>query len=60
MNTRDRTMLTSLMKHGMLQNSPLLRIVTKFSTNPQNTHLKIYSDYKIDFKITGDFNYLTK
>jgi len=43
-----------------LQNSKRLRIITKFNTNPQNVHLKIYSDYKIDFILTGDFNYLTQ
>jgi hypothetical protein len=43
-----------------LQNAKKLRIITKFNTNPQNTYLKIYSDYTIDFILTGDFNYLTQ
>jgi hypothetical protein len=28
-----------------------------FTTNPNTTHLKIYSNYGIDFKIVGDINY---
>ncbi len=28
-----------------------------FNTQPGSTHLKIYSDYKMDFKIIGDFQY---
>jgi hypothetical protein len=32
----------------------------KFSTEPGSTFLKIYSDYSIDFKLTGDFNYTIK
>lgn len=43
-----------------LQNAKKLRIITRFDTNPQNTYLKIYSDYTIDFILTGDFNYLTQ
>ncbi len=43
-----------------LQNAKKLRIITKFDTNPTNTYLKIYSDYRIDFILTGDFNYLTQ
>jgi hypothetical protein len=32
-------------------------VKAKFSTQPPNTHLKIYSDYSIDFTLVGDFSY---
>lgn len=35
-----------------------MKIVARFNTRPNNTHLKIYSDYTIDFQIAGDFTYL--
>jgi hypothetical protein len=41
-----------------LQNAVKIRIISRFDTSPGNTLLKIYSDYKIDFLITGDFNYI--
>ena len=34
-----------------------MKVVVKFNTKPTGTFLKIYSDYKIDFQLTGDFNY---
>ncbi len=37
-----------------------LIIEAKFNTQPANTHVKIYSNYYIDFKIIGDFSYRVK
>ena len=34
-----------------------LRIKSTFKTQPQTEHVKIYSDYEIMFKLTGDFTY---
>lgn len=35
-----------------------IRIVTRFTTNPFNTHVNIYSFYTVDFTLVGDFNYV--
>ena len=32
----------------------------RFSTSPENTHVNIYSDYSIELKLVGDFNYTVK
>jgi len=37
-----------------------LLIVATFNTLPDNTHVKIYSNYYIDFKVIGDFSYRVK
>ena len=37
-----------------------LIIEARFNTQPANTHVKIYSDYYIYFKIIGDFSYRVK
>ncbi len=34
-----------------------IKIITKFTTNPYNTYVKIYNNYEINFKIIGDFSY---
>lgn len=34
-----------------------LRIKSVFKTQPQSEHVQIYSDYTIEFKLTGDFSY---
>jgi len=34
-----------------------LRIKSNFKTQPQSEHVQIYSDYTIEFKLTGDFTY---
>ena len=34
-----------------------LIITARFNTQPPHTHVKIYSDYYIDFKVIGDFSY---
>ena len=44
----------------ILQDAVKLRIISKFDTSPAGTLLKIYSDYTIDFLITGDFTYRKK
>ena len=38
-------------------NTEKVKIVTRFDTKPNNEHVKIYSDYEIKFKLTGDFTY---
>lgn len=43
----------------ILNSSNVIFTVT-FSTHPTDTHVKIYSDYTIDFKLTGDFDYTVK
>jgi hypothetical protein len=56
-----RTLLeipVSKAKMEILRVTRRIRIVTRFTTNPGNRHLKIYSDYSVDFKLTGDFTYL--
>jgi hypothetical protein len=52
MNTRDRTMLTSLMKHGMLQNSPLLNtgelnVISDQSLDPNVVNAESISDTSV-------------
>ncbi len=37
--------------------SKKLIIEARFNTQPANTHVKIYNDYYIDFKLIGDFSY---
>ncbi|MFH1319504.1 MAG: hypothetical protein ABII90_02470 [Bacteroidota bacterium] len=32
-------------------------IIAQFTTKPDNQYIKIYSDYVIDLKLVGDFNY---
>lgn len=34
-----------------------LKIKSTFKTQPQSEHVQIYSDYTIEFKLTGDFTY---
>lgn len=34
-----------------------IRIVTRFNTSPQTQHVKIYSNYILEFKLIADFNY---
>jgi hypothetical protein len=41
----------------ILQDATKLRIISRFDTRPAGTLMKIYSDYTIDFIITGDFTY---
>jgi hypothetical protein len=38
-------------------NTKKMKVVVKFNTKPTGTFLKVYSDYSIDFQLTGDFNY---
>jgi hypothetical protein len=40
-----------------LYNSRNVIFKVKFSTAPSSQHLKLYSDYAIDFKLVGDINY---
>jgi len=36
-----------------------VKVVAHFTTKPVGQNVKIYSDYKLDLKLTGDFNYHT-
>ena len=36
-----------------------MKVISHFTTKPINQNVKIYSDYKLDLKLTGDFNYRT-
>ncbi len=38
-------------------NTKKIVITAKFNTKPDNEHVKIYSNYEIKFKMTGDFTY---
>ena len=42
---------------GDLINTKKIKIVTRFTTNPYNTYVKIYSTYSIDIILVGDFSY---
>jgi hypothetical protein len=41
----------------VLLHSKKLLLVTTFNTTAQPSYIKIYSDYTIDLKLTGDFDY---
>jgi len=43
-----------------LVNSKKLMILARFNTASKPNFIKIYQEYKIDFKLTGDFNYTIK
>lgn len=40
-----------------LVNTSYIKTLTKFTTCPYNTHVKIYNDYELDLKLVGDFSY---
>ncbi|MFH2142708.1 MAG: hypothetical protein ABIJ97_09815 [Bacteroidota bacterium] len=40
-----------------LLNTKRIKILTRFTSNPYNTHVKIYSFYSVDFILVGDFSY---
>ncbi len=40
-----------------LYNSTLVIFKIEFTTEPSTAHMKIYSDYAIDFKMVGDMDY---
>jgi len=44
-------------KINTLLNTEKVLVKFSFSTVPTNQHLKIYSEYAIEFILTGDFNY---
>jgi hypothetical protein len=59
---KKRSKITVPISEQMIQtlfDTPFMLIRVKFNTRPDNTFLKIYSDYTIDFSLTGDFNYIT-
>ncbi len=45
-------------KMSLLRNTKQMKVVARFTTNPGMQFIKIYSNYSLDFTITGDFNYL--
>ena len=47
-------------KIGNLIRSKKLIIIARFNTSSKPNFIKIYSDYKMDFRLTGDFNYTVK
>ena len=44
-------------RFNLFLNTKRIIISTRFDTKPNNEHVKIYSDYEIKFKLTGDFTY---
>ena len=38
-------------------NTKKMKITSRLDSKPNNEHVKVYSDYKIKFKLTGDFTY---
>jgi hypothetical protein len=57
---KKRSKLTIPVNEQKIQtlfNTKRMKIVAGFTTKPVNTNVKIYSDYSIDFQLTGDFNY---
>ncbi len=44
--------------HVLSSNATKVVFTARFDTQPINTHVSIYSDYAIEFKITGDMNIL--
>ncbi len=52
------TIPVSEQRIGTLFETKRMLIRVKFNTRPSNTFLKIYSDYSIGFRLTGDFNYI--
>lgn len=47
----------SAKKMDLLYNTKKLMLKIKFNTSSQPDYIKIYSDYTIDVKLIGDFNY---
>ena len=37
--------------------SPKIKVVSRFTTKPTGQTIRIYSDYKMELQLTGDFNY---
>lgn len=47
-------------KMNLFYNTKKLLLKVKLNTSSQPNYIKIYSDYKINLKIIGDFNYLVE
>lgn len=45
--------------YRFLNETPRMKVISHFTTKPVGQTVKIYSDYKLDLKLTGDFNYRT-
>ncbi|MCS6823424.1 MAG: hypothetical protein NZ529_03950 [Cytophagaceae bacterium] len=61
--TKEKTTLSYIVSEQRVQSlyrfSKII-IKAKFNSQPSNQHVKIYSDYSIDFKLVGDFSYNVK
>jgi hypothetical protein len=44
-------------KMSLLYNTKKMMVKVKFNTSAQPQYIKIYSDYSLDVKLVGDFNY---
>lgn len=47
---------TSARLNNILQNTSKIVFTAKFNTDPANTHVTIYSNYSVEFKLVGDMN----
>jgi len=47
-------------KMDRIYDAKKLRIVARFNTANSGQYIKIYNTYSIDFKLTGDFNYIVQ
>ena len=44
------------MIYNLANNVTYIKFTARFDTQPVNTHVNIYEDYAIDFKLVGDMN----
>ena len=45
--------------YRFLHETPRMKVISRFTTKPTGQTIKIYSDYRLDLQLTGDFNYRT-
>ncbi len=45
--------------YRFLHETPRMKVISHFTTKPTGQTIKIYSDYRLDLQLTGDFNYRT-
>lgn len=48
--------LKNSMIYNLANNVTYIKFTARFDTQPVNTHVNIYEDYAIDFKLVGDMN----
>ena len=59
-NKKTKSRLPIIMsesKFNLFIKTKRILIKSKFKTQPQSNHVQIYSDYTVEFKLTGDFTY---